>query len=303
MKEAIFWGEKGEYGPFSVQEDGWPNAGEVIRHFRRKLSMSAEELAKRYGEAIGEPITSRWILKMEQQNKVPMDISRRRAFYRRGYTGLEWSIFGDKVQLGTMNVNADRKRLETAIADFEQALPIARPQLKGAIWLELSRARGLLQDTVMTVNLSSRAGEMVGVGSSVTDPLEQILLEGALNGLNEGMYLLGKAAALIVLGRTTSAIELLDELDELKNGQGIARNQARRLAYADTLRAEASLGTKDYFTSTTRAISALETFRDIHNIERIAWINSIYKRLVERHGHHPEVKTLGKMLANYYQAL
>ncbi len=33
VSEMIFWGEKGEYGPFTVQEDGWPNAGEVIRHY------------------------------------------------------------------------------------------------------------------------------------------------------------------------------------------------------------------------------------------------------------------------------
>src|SRR2546421_1393804 len=82
MTVMIFWGEKGEYGPFSVQKDGWPNAGEVIRHYRKKLPMSAEELARRYGEAIGEQITARWILKMEQQNKIPTDLTRRRVLMK-----------------------------------------------------------------------------------------------------------------------------------------------------------------------------------------------------------------------------
>jgi transcriptional regulator with XRE-family HTH domain len=438
MSEMIFWGEKGQYGPFTAQEDGWPNAGEVIRHYRRKRGMSADELARNYGEAIGEQVTARWILKMEQQNKVPIGITRRQALmkilsippillglasleqvtyystletkaqsaptvlklvpaiditkyeqyarvrwllsytgnesleeivanirelekferqsggdlqrhirnalnshyqlasdilrhqgnfaaawsyannavratkligmndflagalYRRGYTSLERGIFGDQVAFGMMNREPDRKQIEAAIVDFEEALLHARPQLKGATWLELSRAQGILQNTSITLNLSSRAGDMVGVGSNAVDPLEQILLEGALNGLNEGMFLLGKAASLIVVGRTTTAIELLDDLEELNNGRGIARNQARRLAYADTLRAEAYLGTKNYVTAATRAISALQTFRDIHTIERIAWINNIHRRLVEKYGNHPEIKVLGKMLADYY---
>ena len=62
MSEAIFWGEKGEYGPFTVQQDGWPNAGEVIRHYRKKHKMSAENLAQQYSNGIGERITARWIL-------------------------------------------------------------------------------------------------------------------------------------------------------------------------------------------------------------------------------------------------
>src|SRR5579875_2226720 len=78
MKEKLFWGENGEYGPFTAQADGWPNAGEVIRHYRRKRQMSAGELAQRYGAVIGTPVTARWILKMEQHNKVPTDITRRR---------------------------------------------------------------------------------------------------------------------------------------------------------------------------------------------------------------------------------
>ena len=76
MTAMIFWGEKGEYEPFTAQKDGWPNAGEVIRHYRKKLQISADELARQYGEAIGEQITTRWLLKMEQQNKIPTDLTR-----------------------------------------------------------------------------------------------------------------------------------------------------------------------------------------------------------------------------------
>lgn len=86
MEEKVFWGEHGEFGPFTRQEDGWPNAGEVIRDYRHLRNMSAEILASRYGEELarhlgngaGAKITARWILKMEQKNQIPTDIVRRR---------------------------------------------------------------------------------------------------------------------------------------------------------------------------------------------------------------------------------
>ncbi|MBO0796440.1 MAG: helix-turn-helix transcriptional regulator, partial [Ktedonobacteraceae bacterium] len=79
MPETTFWGVKGEFGPFTRQADGWPNAGEVIRYYRKRLEMSAETLAQKYGEATDTHITARWILKMEQHNRVPTDIVRRRV--------------------------------------------------------------------------------------------------------------------------------------------------------------------------------------------------------------------------------
>ncbi len=223
------------------------------------------------------------------------------AIYRRGYTLLEWAVCGDKAKQGIINREPDAQKLRAAVADFEAALPLARPQLKGAIWIELSRAQGLLQQVALSLRTVQQAESMIDAGSTLSDPLEQILLEGALNGLNEGMYLLGRAASLIALGRSTTALELLDDLETLQNGKGIARNQARRLAYADLLRAEAALGTKDYFTAATRATSALQTFQDIQTIERIAWINTLHQKLVEKCGNHQEVKFLGKSLSKYYK--
>ena len=79
MEERMLWGERGEYGPFSSQADGWPNAGEIIRYYRKHCSMSADQLAEEYGQTINAQITRRWILKMEQLNLVPTDITRRKA--------------------------------------------------------------------------------------------------------------------------------------------------------------------------------------------------------------------------------
>jgi len=79
MSELFYWGEAGQYGPFTMQEDGWPNAGEVVRHYRKQRDLSAEEVAQRYTQATGKPIAATWVLDMESKNKVPTDMTRRRA--------------------------------------------------------------------------------------------------------------------------------------------------------------------------------------------------------------------------------
>lgn len=82
MSGMMYWGEKGEYGPFTMQEDGWPHAGEVVRYYRKKRKMNAVRLALLYSEAIGTSVSARWMLKMEQQNQVPTDILRRRVLIK-----------------------------------------------------------------------------------------------------------------------------------------------------------------------------------------------------------------------------
>ncbi|MBV9020089.1 MAG: hypothetical protein JOZ71_05185, partial [Ktedonobacteraceae bacterium] len=77
--QTIYWGEGGQYGPFAVQQDGewagWPNAGQVMRYFRKKAKLSAKAFGVLYGRAVnadGSPICERWVLDMELENKVPM---------------------------------------------------------------------------------------------------------------------------------------------------------------------------------------------------------------------------------------
>jgi hypothetical protein len=92
MSEKRYWGENGKYGPYTPQADGWPNAGEVMRAYRERLGLRAEDFANIYSEALqklGKPnkrgkqgkqgrVTGNWILNMEKQNTVPADIERRR---------------------------------------------------------------------------------------------------------------------------------------------------------------------------------------------------------------------------------
>src|SRR5437879_127424 len=60
------------YGPFSVQEDGFPCAGEVIRYYRVLMNMSVKEFAAEL------KVSSRRIQDMEKNNTVPDSIERRR---------------------------------------------------------------------------------------------------------------------------------------------------------------------------------------------------------------------------------
>ena len=65
MSKIAYWGIGGQFGPFDMQDDGWPNAGQVMRYFREKLSITAKAFGKMYGEEIredGKFISERWIL-------------------------------------------------------------------------------------------------------------------------------------------------------------------------------------------------------------------------------------------------
>jgi len=75
MDERTFWVDKqgNVYGPFTPQQDGFPNAGEVVQFYRMANKLSTKELAARWG------VKQRWIETMEHDNTVPTNITRRRA--------------------------------------------------------------------------------------------------------------------------------------------------------------------------------------------------------------------------------
>ncbi len=86
---SLYWGEGGEYGPFNVQKEGewggWPDFGQVMRYFRKKAKLSANTFSELYGKEVeedGSGVSERWILRMELENKVPLDISKRKTIAR-----------------------------------------------------------------------------------------------------------------------------------------------------------------------------------------------------------------------------
>lgn len=80
MSGLYYWGDQGQFGPFSEGSDGYPLSGEVVRHYRVVVNgISATKFGKLYGQALGEkPKTRIWVLQMERTNAVPLDITRRR---------------------------------------------------------------------------------------------------------------------------------------------------------------------------------------------------------------------------------
>jgi tetratricopeptide (TPR) repeat protein len=438
MTEMIFWGEQGEYGPFSKQEDSWPNAGEVVRHYRRKPQMSAEELARRYGEAIHTPITARWILKMEQKNKVPTDIARRRiladileipllllglasletatyhppvtpqvpavlthtildleryskdahlfwklhyaqtahdalpdllttvktlvpiqqaakgdlerqvsellnSYYRlaatlqrdrgnfedaymfanesvrlaktmgndpyarqliaasqytRGIVNLAWGAFGNQVKQGT--VILQKEKLEAALMDFERALKLASPQLKGIIYSEMARAKALTittpTDTSITLKLMEQAEHFVDVDSN-DDFYTQILLNGDLKGLDKRRLIIGRAKIFLAMQRPEKAIDELDDLDMLKQGA----MHTRRRAWTQIFYAQAAFDLGDYVTATDKAISAFRDCQEVHSTAHLGRLNELYTKLhASPYKKQAEVKQLGRLLAEVF---
>jgi tetratricopeptide (TPR) repeat protein len=85
-----YWGEGGHYGPFEIQQEGewagWPDFGQVMRYFRkRKAKLSSRAFGVLYGKEVnadGSAIAEGWIREMETQNKVPVDITKRKTIAR-----------------------------------------------------------------------------------------------------------------------------------------------------------------------------------------------------------------------------
>lgn len=84
-----FWGERGLYGPFDIQQGGewagWPDSGQVMRYFRKKAKLSSKAFGEAYGKEVspdGSAIAEGWIREMETQNKVPVDINKRKTIAR-----------------------------------------------------------------------------------------------------------------------------------------------------------------------------------------------------------------------------
>ncbi|EFH80512.1 helix-turn-helix domain-containing protein [Ktedonobacter racemifer] len=436
--EKTFWGAKGEYGPFTPQEDGWPHAGEVIRHYRRTLKMSAEELAKQYGEATNSQVTARWILKMEQQNKVPTDFSRRRilikilnipplllglaslesiayhaltqtqapstlaylsldmewyskearifwqlhyaqtaqdalpglltyignlvpiqqtahgslarhlcellnSYYRlaatiqrdrgdfkqayafanesvrlakemgddlyalqviaasqytRGVVNLAWGAFGNQVKQG--KIVLQKEKLEAAFTDFERALKYASPQLKGIIYSEMARAKGLLStsptDVSIALKLIEQAENFIDVDSS-DDFHTQILLNGDMKGLDKRRLILGRAKTFLAIRRPAKALDELLDLEMLTEGA----SHTRRRAWTHILYAQAAFYLEDYATATNEAINAFNACKEVHSTSHLARVNELYSVLIASpYKDNFAVKRLGRLLSTIY---
>src|SRR5579884_143052 len=88
MERKVTWMDQDGnlYGPFSIQDDGFPNAGEVVEFYRSKKKISRAMLAQKLG------VTPRRVQIMEHDNKVFESITRRRALAE--MLGIPLVLFG-----------------------------------------------------------------------------------------------------------------------------------------------------------------------------------------------------------------
>jgi hypothetical protein len=164
MPEVFYWGEGGQYGPYAAQEDGWPNAGEVMRDYRERKGLKAEEFACMYSEELKKlgkqnkkgkqgqqgKVTGNWILNMEKQNIVPTDISRRRIIAR--LLGIPPVLLGlaslEHVVMQPQNeATAMTKARPTALQKISMDITPYRRNVQVALHLHrTSQAQDLLND-------------------------------------------------------------------------------------------------------------------------------------------------------------
>ena len=105
MEEKRLWVDwtGSVYGPFHIQEDGFPNAGEVVQYYREKNGLSRLQLAQKL------KVTVRRVQNMEHDNQVFESMTRRRALAT--LLGIPPVLFG----LAT---------LDTVLRPMESAQPI-----------------------------------------------------------------------------------------------------------------------------------------------------------------------------------
>lgn len=154
MPEVVFWGENGRYGPFDTQEDGWPNAGQVMHYFREKQGITAKAFGKLYGQEVrenGKPICERWILEMELENKVPTDITRRRVIAR--LLNIPLALFGlaslEHVSVRTVTEHSLSPTIIQQTPLHKVSTDVARYEKNIRVALHLHRtsnAQNILQD-------------------------------------------------------------------------------------------------------------------------------------------------------------
>lgn len=226
------------------------------------------------------------------------------ALFARGFIRLVWGLHGEKVPLGIIEPNY--AKLTEALKDFEQALSLARPQLKGILQLEMSRIQALLRrsatDVTIALSTMELAEKAVDSEGSSADPYMRILLDGRVKGLDEEEYLLGRATTFNTVGRPDKALEVFDEFERLDERKRRGKDHTRHHAWVEIVQAQAYLGTKEYYVATDKATRAFIVLRDIDSLDNIAIIQVIYNDLLKSpYRGHKEVKELGEMLTDYYQ--
>jgi tetratricopeptide (TPR) repeat protein len=227
------------------------------------------------------------------------------SLFVRGFICLVWGLHGKDVASGILCFQHDK--LVEALQNFEQALPLARPQLKGILQLEMSRVQAILSHSAIDITIALKtmdlAGKLVDCETRSADSYTNILLDARVKGLDEEEYLLGRAITFNALGRSQRALEELDALDRLDERKRRGKDQTRHYAWLELVQAQTYLGMKEYYIATDKATKAFLVLRDLDSLDNIAFVHDIYHTLCSSsYQENAEVKKLGKMLTRYHHS-
>jgi hypothetical protein len=269
---VYYWGEGGQYGPFEIQQEGewagWPDAGQVMRYFRRKAGLTAKELGVLYGKAVnpdGSPVTERQIFRMELENKVPVDINRRKLIAR--LLNIPPVLFGLAV-------------LEDITLDPQpQAAPVMATGQTKLVRTAIDTSP--YQNNVRTLwQLHDTGNAQARLNQVYADIRDLESFEQQTQG--DLRYHIQE----ILLGYQILATHIVRD-----------QRQFKRAYYHDILKANVYMGLKEYGEVTKYARRALLACQDINSVTNTAIITDIYGRLLKtRYRTSSDVKELGEIL-------
>jgi tetratricopeptide (TPR) repeat protein len=232
------------------------------------------------------------------------------ALFTRGWTRLEWALFG-MLEHGVFQVQ--QELLEAAIRDFQRARDLfptqhgkesMHPQLLGNLIMYLSRAQ---------LALATSKGERVPTSvllaiddvadtvdkQPIDDPYTRVLVRGQRVSWHKASYLISRASTFSIAGLPGRAMNELNAYEKLKE-QMYNRDETRRSAWFDILRANVYMGLEEFGTATTCIKQALLTCQDINSLTNVAIITDIYGRLLKsRHKASRGVQELGDILREF----
>jgi transcriptional regulator with XRE-family HTH domain len=188
-------------------------------------------------------------------------------------------------------ISFDQDQITNALTDLDAALPFAnhaRAPLKGFI-LQVAghchaHVKGSNADRIQALNLLDKAGNIARQSRLEDDQ--------SFVRFNLGWYQQERAEALIVLGRSSDA---LDELARAEKNLG--PNQPRRIAYINILQAEAYLADGEPVVAAGCAEDAFNVSQSVSSEFNISRIQELYEKLKNsKHGDSPQIARLGHLL-------
>jgi tetratricopeptide (TPR) repeat protein len=228
------------------------------------------------------------------------------ALFTRGWTRLEWGMFGTMEQ-GVFQVQQDK--LKAAVRDFQEALNLfpaqndkesMHPQLLGNLIMYVSRAQAAL-----AVSRGERmpAPALVAIDDvvdtvdkqNIDDPYTRVLVRGQRRSWRKASYMLSRTSAFNIAGLPGQALKELNAFERQEKIFG--RDETRQLAWLDILKANVYMGLEEFGSATEHATQALLACQDIHSVTNTAIITDIYGRLLtSRYKASSDVKELGDIL-------